>query len=144
MDTRTYGRLGEDAAARYLTDKGYHILDRNVYLGRAEIDIVAENDTFIVFAEVKTRRQMPNKANPFGRPSDAVDARKKEMLIKGCEAYCRLLASEKIPRIDVIEVYADPRTDDFRVLEIAVFENAVQKRGKFSRRKHTSHGNSCE
>lgn len=133
MDKKTLGNLGENCAAEYLSKKGYHIIGRNVYIGHAEIDIIAENDTTIVFTEVKTRRQYPDKFNIFPRPADAVDERKRACLIRAVEGYSRENKSEKSPRIDIIEVYADPSTDAFAVLDVLHFESAVKKIGKFSR-----------
>jgi len=49
----TKGRAAEDAATKYLTKKGYEILDRNRRLGRGELDIVALLDYILVFVEVK-------------------------------------------------------------------------------------------
>ena len=51
------GKAGEDAAVEYLESKGYVILDRNYRFMRGELDIVALDDPFIVFVEVKTRRR---------------------------------------------------------------------------------------
>ncbi|MBQ0166200.1 MAG: YraN family protein [Treponema sp.] len=51
--TRQIGNEGEDTAAAYLQQNGYAIIDRNWRTRRGEIDIVAEKDSFIVFAEVK-------------------------------------------------------------------------------------------
>jgi len=132
MNTRAFGKQGEDAAAHYLEEKGYTVLGRNVMVGRDEIDIVAENDAFLVFAEVKTRRQNPDAPSPFGVPADAVDEGKEAHLIKSAEGYLALHPSEKSPRIDVIEVYA-AEEDGFCCLAVRHYENAVKKRGKFSR-----------
>jgi putative endonuclease len=43
-------------ACDYLAGKGYKILDRNVYLMRKELDIVAMEGDTIVLVEVKRRR----------------------------------------------------------------------------------------
>ncbi len=50
------GRRGEDAAARYLTGKGFEILGRNLLLKSAEIDILARDGATFVLVEVKTLR----------------------------------------------------------------------------------------
>ena len=136
MDTRTLGISGESTAAAYLESRGYRILHRNLHIGHAEIDLVAENDVYLIFAEVKTRRQIPDASAPFGTPAEAVDAKKQAVLIRAAETYLAGHAPEKFFRIDVIEVYADPRTPDYRVLDVRHFENAVQKTGKFSRKSN--------
>ena len=48
------GAAGEYAAMQYLTLKGYRIRDTNWRYHHLELDIVAENDDYIVFVEVKT------------------------------------------------------------------------------------------
>lgn len=137
MDTQTLGRLGEDTAARLLISRGFRILHRNLRIGHAEIDLVAENGAVLVFAEVKTRRQIPGSPSPFGTPAEAVDAKKQAMLVRAAEAYLAEHAPDKFFRIDVIEVYADPQSADYRVLDVRHFENAVRKNGKFSRKSPT-------
>ncbi len=52
------GRKAESKAARHLRLKGYRILDRNVRLGRGELDIVASRRDVLAFIEVKLR---PNR-----------------------------------------------------------------------------------
>lgn len=134
MDAQTLGKYGEETAARLLISRGYRILHRNLRIGHAEIDLAAENDAFLVFAEVKTRRQIPGKTAPFGTPSDAVNEKKQAVLIRAAEAYLAEHAPEKFFRIDVIEVYADPHSPDYRVLDVRHYENAVRKNRKFSRK----------
>ena len=139
MDTQTLGRFGENTAAQLLMSRGFRILHRNLRIGHAEIDLVAENGAFLVFAEVKTRRQIPGAPSPFGTPAEAVDARKQTMLTGAAEAYLAEHAPDKFFRIDVIEVYADPQSADYRVLDVRHFENAVRKNGKFSRKASTKY-----
>ena len=128
MSTKSLGHMGEESAALYLEKNGYEILGRNVYIGHYEIDIIAKNDTHLVFAEVKTRRARPGVNSGYGRPADAVGRKKQDCLMRAARLYLHAHASEYpalIPNIDVIEVYADPRSDTYHVLEIRHFKNAV-------------------
>ena len=54
MLRKKLGNYGEQKAADFLTNKGYRIIERNWRTRRGEIDIIAETDNVIVFAEVKT------------------------------------------------------------------------------------------
>jgi putative endonuclease len=49
------GQRAEDAVARYLENAGCSIVERNLKLGRLEIDIVARRGELILVVEVRTR-----------------------------------------------------------------------------------------
>ena len=66
-DRRALGRYGEDLAARYLTDRGLEVLDRNWRCVHGELDLVVRDGDCLVFCEVKTRR-----STRFGSPVEAV------------------------------------------------------------------------
>lgn len=97
------GREGEQAAARFLRRKGYKILRKNYRRpGGGEVDIVCRDvrHNELVFIEVKTRSD-----DAFGRPFDAVDRKKRRLIIRGAMAWLRLLDMPDITfRFDVIEV----------------------------------------
>jgi putative endonuclease len=102
--TLQLGSLGEHIAARYLTDVGLRVLDRNWRCREGELDIVARETDALVFCEVKTRRGVG-----FGHPVDAVTHAKQRKL--------RLLAQrwltaheEHAPevRFDVVGVLVRP------------------------------------
>ena len=65
------GKIGEDIATCFLQDLGYEILVRNWRSNRVELDIVARQDSILIFCEVKTRRTASH-----GVPSDAITATK--------------------------------------------------------------------
>ncbi len=104
MKKTEIGTLGEQLAAEYLKQKGYIVVGQNVRLGHLEIDLVCENETHLLFVEVKTRTDIgaPSK---YGRPSAAVDAKKRRHLKDAAMLYLREHPTEKKPRIDVIEIY---------------------------------------
>jgi putative endonuclease len=53
--TRGRGKVGEEAAVRWLKDQGYRILERNVVTHAGEIDVVARDGEALVFLEIKAR-----------------------------------------------------------------------------------------
>lgn len=70
---KNLGLKGEKAAAKYLENKGYQVVDTNWKCNFGEIDIVALHDNSIVFVEVKTRSSIKT-----GLPEDAVNAKKRK------------------------------------------------------------------
>lgn len=80
--SREAGNEAEDKAVIALTDAGYDILARNYSCRVGEIDIVAKNNGFICFVEVKYR-------NPrgFGTAVDAITKTKMEKILKTARTY---------------------------------------------------------
>jgi len=135
---RTLGRTGEDTAVRYLEEKGFTIVGRNVYAGGCEADILACDDMYFVFAEVKTRRALPDAPDKFGRPADAVTSVKKEHMLAMASRYLHdhpELLPRYIPRLDVIEVYLSPDKTSDEVIAVRHYPNAVRKIPNY-RRNH--------
>jgi len=95
------GKNGEDAAVQYLKDKGYKILERNFMCRQGEIDIIALDEEYIVFIEIKSRTN-----TQYGLPSEAVTKKKIKHMLKTIEyfLYTRNLQNENV-RIDAIEIY---------------------------------------
>lgn len=65
------GSNGEELAARYLTDSGMCIIDRNWRCPEGEIDLVAVDGATLVIVEVKTRSSLA-----FGHPLEAISPAK--------------------------------------------------------------------
>lgn len=106
--TTQTGQAGEDAAARYLEQQGWRILERNCRLPGGEIDIIAKDGGCLVFVEVKTRR-----GSRFGSPFEAVDSRKRQRLTEAALAYMSRHNVSMAARFDVAAVF--PEHDSFRV-----------------------------
>ena len=121
------GDFGEKECAKYIKrTKKLKIIGKNVTIGKLEADIIATNNDYIIFIEVKTRRQ--DKQNIL-RPADAVDRDKRLHLLNFANIYCEKLPKKhkgKIPRIDVCEiyVYADKK---LRVDNLNYIENAISR-----------------
>ena len=104
--TRTeVGIVGELLAARWLRRHGRKVLKCNQDgLFGGELDIVARHGEVLTFVEVKTRTQTAH-----GRPADAVNAEKRQLIRQGALAWLRLLGNPKISfRFDIVEVLLIP------------------------------------
>lgn len=110
------GKTGEKIAERLLINKGYTIRKKNWRTGKREIDLIAENERFIVFVEVKTRT-----GNFIVHPLDAVTIPKQRNLIYAAETYMRLNQIEKEIRFDIITVVADGRSFSTEHIEDAFY-----------------------
>ncbi|MEY4489746.1 MAG: hypothetical protein RIQ79_2254 [Verrucomicrobiota bacterium] len=102
VNART-GGAGEAAAAEHLTRSGLKVLARNWRNPddtREEIDLVCRDGDVLVFVEVKTR-----KAGALVGGYQAVDKRKKTVLLRACHAYLsRLRPPARHYRFDIVEV----------------------------------------
>ena len=100
MDKRELGRFGEEQAAKYLRRHGYRIVEMNYSCRFGEIDIIAENAEYLVFAEVKTRKNAL-----YGQACEYVTNSKQQKIKRAAMYYLSSHESDKQPRFDVIEVY---------------------------------------
>ena len=116
MNRADRGRIGEDTCVWYLEKHGYAILDRNVHSRYGEVDVIAENDAFLCFVEVKTRA-----FDAVVSPAEAVDYKKQQKLVLTAQWYLQEHPTEKQPRFDVFEVILDAggRPKQVRLLEDA-------------------------
>jgi putative endonuclease len=98
------GKTGEDAAAAYLADAGFRIIERNYRCSFGEIDIVAEDGDTLVFVEVKSRR-----SEAYGDPLLAVDCRKQKKISRLSLQYLAAKHLHHRPvRFDVVAVMLLP------------------------------------
>lgn len=102
MDKKLIGRRGERTAADYLKRKRYRIVGMNFSCRAGEIDLIAENRRFVVFVEVKTR-----KNDAFAQAREFVTAAKQARLRTAAQLWLQMNPTEKQPRFDVIEIYGD-------------------------------------
>lgn len=130
MNIKETGNLGEKVACYYLESKGYRILDKNYIKEwsstfKGEIDIVAEKDKTVIFAEVKALTQ-PDRAGFYFSPEDKVDFQKQKKLIRLAESWLKEnnISLESKWRIDVVSVKLSP---DFQKAKIRHLENAVSQ-----------------
>jgi putative endonuclease len=111
------GRWGEELAARYLSERGYRVVAKNVRTSYGEIDLIARMDEVTVFVEVKTRTTLR-----YGLPEESITAKKLAHMHAAAQAYIQShpeVGGEW--RIDVISIYRGPTGEP----EILHFENAL-------------------
>lgn len=95
------GKQGEEIAINYLNKKGYKILEKNFLCRQGEIDVIALEDNYIVFIEIKSRTN-----TEFGLPSESVTKKKIKKILKAAGYYLYIRNLENLDvRIDAIEVY---------------------------------------
>lgn len=82
MNKRSIGKKYEELATQYLLNNNFKILAKNFNTKIGEIDIVAKDDEYLCFIEVKFR----NSAD-FGRAIEAVDEYKQKKIINTSKIY---------------------------------------------------------
>lgn len=94
------GLKGEDLAVRWLTDKGFRILERNWRSGHLEVDAIAVKNSKLHFFEVKCRR-----SGKFGYPETSISKTKLKNLMNAAEAYCNRHPGYKKVQFDVLSIF---------------------------------------
>lgn len=117
MNKREVGTAYEKMAGAYLIAQGYEILQYNFRCRKGEIDIIAKEGEYLVFAEVKYRKDAKS-----GNPLEAVNAKKQQIISKVALYYCVTHGYEEgTPcRFDVIAVLGD---------QISLLRNAFEYSG---------------
>lgn len=72
---RATGSRYEEKAAVFLQKEGFGILERNYRDRYGEIDLIAKEDGYLVFVEVKYRKNLQN-----GYPQEAVHEKKQQKI----------------------------------------------------------------
>lgn len=95
------GQWGEERVAEDLIRRGWTVVDRNYHCRMGEIDVIAKSGRYLVFVEVKLR-----KDGQYGAACEAVTLAKQRRLRTTAEFYLLSHPTQLQPRFDVAEVYA--------------------------------------
>lgn len=98
------GKKGEEAAVKLMLSKNYRILERNWTFHGYEIDIIAEDDEFVVFAEVKTRT-----STQWGNPEDFIGKSRMRRMVEAADYYLIEKDIDKPARFDFVSAIWDGR-----------------------------------
>ena len=112
MNTRKTGQRYESMAVEYLEKQGYRILERNYRCRYGEIDIIARHQGYLVFVEVKYRKEVDNTG-----AFEAVNFRKQKRICGVARWYLmeKHIGENAKCRFDVVGIQG---------ADVSVFENA--------------------
>lgn len=98
-NNRKLGSDYEELAALWLAEQGFTVLERNFRCKAGEIDLIAREDPYIAFVEVKYR-----SGEWQGAPADAVDRHKQRNISRVAASYMlKMHLPEDTPcRFDVV------------------------------------------
>ena len=101
MNYRTQGNDFEKLAADYLKNKGMSIIKMNFYCKMGEVDIIAKDENYLVFVEVKYR-----KSTSKGSAAEAVNFNKMRKISRVADfyMYSRHMDGGTSVRFDVIAI----------------------------------------
>lgn len=119
MNIGKVGKDGEKRVAQFLRRRGFSVIKRNYQCRYGEIDIIAENKEYILFVEVKTRKE-----NALISGVDALNGKKRQRISLAAQDYITKTLCEKQPRFDVAEVTVSEKADGNVGFSLKYFENA--------------------
>jgi len=119
-ESKLAGAWGEALAGEYLRKKRYTVLAAGYHSRFGEIDLIVRNRKYLVFVEVKLRKNAD-----FAKASAHVDRYKQDRIRTTASFYLAEHPSDLQPRFDVIEIYAPEGTSTAHP-EIHHMEDAFQ------------------
>lgn len=101
LNKRQIGTNKEKIAAEYLKNNGYEILEHNFYASNGEIDIIARENDYLVFIEVKYRFN-----DKYGLGYEAVTKKKQMTIYKVAQFYMykNKISFDSKVRFDVVSI----------------------------------------
>ena len=115
-DHNELGKLGEELSVNFLQKNGYEILETNWVFQKAEIDIIAKKENFLVIVEVKTRSSID-----FGSPQDFVKPSKIQLLVKAANEYIIINDIDLDIRFDIVAISKERKKFKIEHLEDAFY-----------------------
>jgi len=112
---KTFGKIGESIAERFLINKGYQIIKKNWRFNQGEIDLIVSQGEELRFIEVKTRSSIK-----FGYPEEAVDEEKAEHFYLAVESFLEQENKTGIDyHVDIISIVLNNQEFDIQWLKDA-------------------------
>ena len=100
LSRKEKGQYFEDMALSHLTSGGCFCIKRNYRTKLGEIDLIVQDQHFIVFVEVKYR-----SSDNFGSAVESVDSRKIKKIQNTAQVYLQQFSTRDLqPRFDVVGI----------------------------------------
>ena len=116
------GRAAEMIVAGYLRRHGFIIAKMNYHSRYGEIDIIAESRKYLMFIEVKLRKE-----GAIVSPAEAVDAHKQRRIILTAKDFISKTHLEQLqPRFDVADVIYKELPNGKTKFDIHYIKNAFE------------------
>ncbi|MDA3938764.1 MAG: YraN family protein [Spirochaetia bacterium] len=96
------GKKGENIAVDFLEKSGYQILKTNYMIGHSDIDILARQNEYLVFVEVRTKSKDDN-----GMPEDSLTKKKLRRMRNTAELYIAFNHYDGLARLDAVCIVLD-------------------------------------
>ncbi len=116
------GKIGEDIACKFLTRRGFTLLERNYWKKWGELDIIARKHKITHLVEVKTvtrenTEDSFNKSDSILRPEDNLHEWKLKRLSRVAQTYLleKGIYEKKEWQFDVIIIFLDQKSKKARV-----------------------------
>ncbi|MDG1374385.1 MAG: YraN family protein [Flavobacteriaceae bacterium] len=110
------GISGERLAVEYLISKGYRILAQNFRYLKAEVDIIAQKDNYLVAVEVKTRSSIA-----FGAPEEFLKPAQIQRIIKAVDYFVTSKDLNVEVRFDIIAIVLSTKKPQIEHIENAFY-----------------------
>jgi len=119
--TREQGDYTESLACQFLEKKGFKLITRNFHCRLGEIDLIMQDNNYLVFVEVRYRC-----SNDYGSGAESITLNKQAKLIKTASVYLQQHAKlSKYPaRFDVVSISGFIETDNIENINFNWIKNA--------------------
>lgn len=109
MNKREIGAMFEEIACAYLKERGFQVLERNFRCRQGEIDVIGEDEGYLVFVEVKYRA-----SGMSGNPAEAVTAAKQQKICRTADyyRYRHGIGEDRAVRYDVVAIEGGNEDDE--------------------------------
>jgi putative endonuclease len=111
---QSLGKHAEELVAKYYKQLGFQLVASNYRYGKAEIDLIVQNNTCLVFVEVKARTSVK-----FGYPESFVSLNQQNLIREAAENYVLTHQWHATIRFDIVAVLRAKQT-----YQISHFEDA--------------------